>query len=125
MILFNLAVIFQKFSIHPQHTITFSYTNNISDTLLQTRYFTSQIPPIFANIKNVNEIKELVSLFKNQTLDSPKLIIFHKLLKLARYAMVDMVILNHTNTELLTAYMQKNDEFNVLVFNTGVKVLKF
>lgn len=52
--------------------------------LLQTQYFINQISPILANIKEVRKVKELVSLFKNQTLDSPKLIIFYKSLKAAK-----------------------------------------
>ncbi len=39
-----------------------------------------------------------MSLFRNQTLDSPKLTILHKTLKAARRAMADRVILNRTNT---------------------------
>ena len=67
-----------------------------------------------------------MSLFRNQTLDSSKLTIIHKTLKVARRAMADRVFLNHTNTELLAANTRKkNDELSVLVFNTMVKVLEF
>lgn len=74
---------------------------------LQTQYFTSWIPPISANIKEISEIKELVSLFKNQTFDLLKLTIIYKTLKAARCTIVNRVILNYTNTELLTADIQK------------------
>lgn len=49
------------------------------------------------------EIEELVSLFRHQTLDSPKLTILHRTLKAARLAMADRVVLSRTNTELLAA----------------------
>lgn len=48
-----------------------------------------------------------MSLFRNQTVDSPKFTIIHKTLKAARRAMADKVILNRTNTELLAANTQK------------------
>ena len=48
-----------------------------------------------------------MSLFRNQTLNSPKLTIIYKTLKAARRAMADRVILNRTNTKLLTANMRK------------------
>ena len=60
-----------------------------------------------ANIKEVNEVEKLMSLFRNQTLDSTKLTIIHKTLKVARPAMADRVISNHTNTELLAANTRK------------------
>ena len=72
---------------------------------LQTRYFIGQIPLTPANIKKVSEVEELVSLFRNQTLDSPKLTIIHKILKTARRAMAHRVILNRINTELLAVNM--------------------
>lgn len=74
---------------------------------LQTRYFTYQIPPTPANIQEVNKVEELVSLFRNQTLDLSKLTIVQKTLKAARRAMTDKVILNRTNMELFKANTQK------------------
>ncbi len=50
---------------------------------------------------------ELISLFCNQTLDSPKLTLLHKTLKAARLAIVDCIVLNRTNTELLAANTRK------------------
>ncbi len=87
---------------------------------LQTRYFIDQIPSTPANIQEVNKVEELVSLFKDQTLDLPKLTIVQKTLKAARRAMTDKVSLNRTNTERFKANTQKNDELSVLVFNTMV-----
>lgn len=74
---------------------------------LQTQYFTDQIALTSANIIEVGEVEKLVSLFRNQTLDLPKLTIFHKTLKAARYIMADRVLLNYINTELLVANIQK------------------
>ena len=82
-------------------------TNPSSDTPIRSRYLASQIPPTPANVQEVPEVEELVSLFRNQTLDSPKLTILHKTLKAARLAMADRVVLNRTNTELLLANTQK------------------
>ena len=107
LIPYNPAVVFQKLSVRPQDTSTSSSTDNTSNTPLQTRYFTGRIPSTPANIKEVSEVEELVSLFRNQTLDSPKLTIIHKTLKAARRAMADRVILNRTNTELLAANTRK------------------
>ncbi len=77
------------------------------NTPIQTRFFSGAIPPTPGNIEQVTEVEELVSLFRDQTLDSPKLILLHKTLKAARLAMADRVILNRTNTELLAANTQK------------------
>ena len=55
----------------------------------------------------MKEVEELVSLFRDQTLDSPKLTLLHKTLKAARLAMADRVVLNRTNTELLAANLRK------------------
>lgn len=65
-----------------------------------------QILLTLANIQKVSEIEEVVSFFKNQTLNLPKLIIFYKTLKVVRYVINIKVILNHTNTELFEANMQ-------------------
>ena len=104
---YNLAVVFQKLSIHSQDTSITSSTNNTSNTPLQSQYFTGQILPTPANIKKVGEVEELVSFFRNQILDLLKLTIIYKTLKKARRAMADGVILNSTNTELLAANTRK------------------
>ena len=70
-------------------------------------------------------IEELVSLFRHQALDSPKLALLHKSLKAARLAIADKVVLNRTNTDLLAANTRKNSVQNVLAFNTTVKVREF
>ena len=59
------------------------------------------------NIKQVLEIEKLILLFQHPNLDSRKLAILHKTLKVARFTMADRVILSYTNTELLVANMQK------------------
>ena len=78
-------------------------TGASSNTPIQTRFFSGAIPPTPGNIEQVTEVEELVSLFRDQTLDSPKLILLHKTLKAARLAMADRVILNRSNMELLAA----------------------
>ena len=55
----------------------------------------------------MEEVEELISLFRHQTLDSPKLTLLHKTLKAARLAMADRVVLNRTNTELFAANTRK------------------
>ena len=76
-----------------------------------------QIPPTFANIKEVSEVEELMSLFKNQTFDSLKLTIIHKTLKAARRTMANRVILNLTNTELFVVNTRKKRQ----VQHTGLQ----
>ena len=78
-----------------------------SKTPIQIWFFPWAIPPTPGNIKQVTKVDELVLLFRDQTLDSPKLTLLQKTLKVARLAMADSVILNHTNTELLAANIQK------------------
>lgn len=55
----------------------------------------------------VGQIGELVLKFRNQTLDTPKLALFSKLIKGAKLAMADGIILNATNTELYEANVRK------------------
>ena len=101
---YNPSVVFQKLS---------ASTNTVGNTLpstnipIRTRFFSSQIPPTPGNAEQVSEVEALVSLFRHQTLDSPKLTLLHKTLKAARLAIADQVILNHTNTELLAANTRK------------------
>ncbi len=56
---------------------------------------------------SIKEVFEIVSLFRNQTLELPKLKILNKTLKAARLAIADRVVLNRTNTELLAANMRR------------------
>ena len=65
LISYNLAVIFQKHFVYPQDTTTSSSADNTSNTLLQTQYFTGQIPSTPTNIKEVSKVEDLVSLFRN------------------------------------------------------------
>ena len=51
-----------------------------------------------------------MSLFKNQTFNSPKLIIIHKILKTARRTMANKVILNRINIELFATNIQKKQQ---------------
>lgn len=133
MIPYNPAVVFHKLSISSHHTTTdastpTSDTHDNTDPSLIHHYKTGfllakYLPPlpISTKIKEVTEVEELVSLFRDQTLYSTKLALLHKNLKAARVAMADRVVLNRTNTELFAANTQKNDELNVLVFNTTVE----
>lgn len=70
-------------------------------------FFSGQIPPTPGNVEQVSEVEELVSLFCYQTLDFLKLTLLHKILKAARLAIADRVVLNRTNTELLAANTRK------------------
>ncbi len=74
-------------------------TGASSNTPIQTRFFSGAIPPTPGNIEQVTEVEELISLFQDQTLDLPKLILLHTTLKAARLAMADGVILTRTNTK--------------------------
>ena len=91
-------------------------TGASSNTPIQTRFFSRAIPPTPGNIKKVTKVEVLVSLFRYQTLDSPKFNLLHKTLKAARLAMADRVILNRTNTELLAANTQKKQRIE----HTGI-----
>ena len=55
----------------------------------------------------MEEVEELISLFCYQTFDSSKLILLRKILKAARVAIADCVILNHTNTKFFITITQK------------------
>lgn len=65
--------------------------------------FSGQMPQTPGNVEQVSEVEELISPFRHQTLNSPKLTLLHKTLKAARLAMADRTVLNCTNTELLAA----------------------
>ena len=99
--------------------------SNTLNTLIQTQFNLGVIPPKTGNIKQVTEIKELILLFRYQTLDLPKLTLLHKTLKAAKLAMIDRVALNRTNTKLLAANTKKNIKLNKLKLYMIVKVLVF
>ena len=69
-----------------------------SDTIV------SQTP---GNVGQVGQMDNLIVQFRNQTLDIPKLALFSKLIKGAKLAMADCIILNTTNAELYKANVQK------------------
>ena len=109
LIPYNPTVVFQKLSVHANDTSASKIDNTGADlsTPLRTRFFSGAIPQTPGNIEQVTEIEELISLFRHQTLDSPKLTLLHKTLKAARLAMADRIVLNRTNTELLAANTRK------------------
>ena len=78
-----------------------------SNTPLQTRFFSGAIPQIPRNIEQIMEIKELISLFRNQTLDLPKFNLLYKTLKAASLTVSNIIVLNCINIELLAANTQK------------------
>ena len=124
LIPYNLTVVFQ---VHSKDRLA-SNINAIeasSNMPIQMQFFSGAILSIAKNIKQVTKVEELVLLFRDQTLDLPKLIFLHKTVKAAILAMANGVILNRTNTELLATNTQKNDIQNVPESNTVAKVLVF
>ena len=99
LIPYNPSNVFDKISV--------SHTDNgtlpSASTCIQTCFFSGQIPLILGNIEQVSEVEELISLFRHQTLDFPKLTLLHKTLKAAKLAIADRIVLNCINTELLAA----------------------
>ena len=120
MISYNLAVIIQKLLVHPQNTNISFFINKTSNTSLQTQNFIGQILFTLTNIKKVNKVKKLMSLFRNKILDLTKLIIIYKTLKAVKYTIANKIILNYTNTELLAANMQNKQQtqYTHLQFNS-------
>ena len=106
LIPYNPAVIFEKLSVHANKSSK-NLAGASSGTPIQMRFFSGVIPPTSENVKQITEVEDLVSLFRHQTLDLPKLTLLHKTLKAARLAMADKVVLNRTNTELLAANTRK------------------
>ncbi len=116
---FQLSVIFQKLAVNKKplsvsSIMTTSSLNNAlitsSVTPVRSQFFSTQLPLTFKNAKKVKEVEELVSFFRDQTLDSPQLTLLHKSLKAARLAMVYRIVLNRTNTELLAANRRKKQQ---------------
>lgn len=58
----------------------------------------------------MEEVKEHISLFHYQTLDSSKLTLLYKSLKAAKFAMTDHVVLNCTNMELFATKIRKKQQ---------------
>ncbi len=69
--------------------------------------FSCQRSPTPGNVEQVIEVEELISLFCHQILGSRKITLLYKTLIAASFAIAYCVILNCTNTELLTANTQK------------------
>ncbi len=105
LIPYNPLVVFQKIMVYSKDNLASDIDNTgaSSNTPIQTQFFSGAIPRTPKNIEQVTEVEELVSLFRDQTLDSPKFILLNKTLKAARLAMADTVIRNCTNTDLLAA----------------------
>lgn len=110
-ILYNCFNIFDK--------ISTSYINR--DTLLNTSipirisFFLDQILLILGNIKQINKVEKLISLFCYETLDFPKLTFLYKTLKVSRLTMADSIVLNHTNTEFFVANTRKKQTVQCIV----------
>lgn len=64
-------------------------------------------PQTPANIDQVSRINELILQFSNQTLNIPRLALFSKLIKAAKLAMADCIVLNAINTKLYKANVWK------------------
>ena len=77
---------------------------------MQTRFISGQISPTPANVKQILEVEELISLFCHQTLDFPEFILLHTTFKAVRLAIANNIVLNCTNTELLAANTQKKQQ---------------
>ena len=109
LIPYNLAMVFRKLSVNAKD-ISVSNKNNTgasSNTFIQIWIFLRVILPTSGDVEQVTEIEELISLFRHQTLDLPKLTLLYKTLKAARLAMADSVVLNCTNTEIFAANTRK------------------
>lgn len=70
----------------------------------QSNTFVPQMP---GDIDQVGGINKLILQICNQTLNTPKLALFSKLIKRAKLAMADCIILNTINAELYKANVQK------------------
>ena len=97
----NFAIVLKRLEAKGKYnstSICFSVTNP------EQSIFVPQTP---RNIDQVEQIDNLVLQFCNQILDTPKLALFLKLIKEAKLAIADQIILNTTNGELYKANIQK------------------
>ena len=97
----NLTIVLKRLEAREKYnstSICFSVTN------LEQSTFIPQTP---RNIDQVEWINDLVLQFCNQTLDTPKLALFLKLIKGVKLAIANRIILNTTNAELYEANIQK------------------
>ena len=69
-------MVFQKLSVDTSASNN-DNTRAGSNTPIQTQFYLPAIPPTPGNVKQVTEIEELISLFRYQTLDSPKLTLLY------------------------------------------------
>lgn len=76
------------------------YTLFTTSITICIRHFSHQIT---SKIKEVDKVDEFIFLFCNQTIDLPKLNLLHKILKVARLAISDYIILNCMIGEFLTS----------------------
>ena len=90
-------------------TLTFTSTCPSGLTLerSQSNVLFSQTP---ANVDQIGQIDEFVFQFRNQTLDTSKLVLLSKLIKEAKQAIADHIILNTTNAELYKANVWKKKQ---------------
>lgn len=83
LIPYNPAVVFQKISVDSKDKLApdVNATGASSNTPIQTHFFSGAIPPTLGNVEQITEVEKLVSLFRDQTLDSLSLPSYTKLLK--------------------------------------------
>lgn len=105
LIPYNQAIVFQKPLIHEDDTLASNKDNTRAglNTPIQARFYSGVIPPVPGNMEQVTEIEELISLFRHQILDSLKLTLLHKTLKVARLAIAEKIVSNHTIIDLLAS----------------------
>ena len=77
--------------------------------------FSIMIPQTPANVNQVGQIDDFIFQFRHQTLDTLKLALLSKLIRGAKLAMADQIILNETNAKLYKANVQKKKEETVQI----------
>ena len=97
----------------------------IKTHLMTTPERQSQFPILQTpgNVDKITQIDDFISQFCNQTLDTLKLYLLFKIIKRAKLAMADRVILTETNAELYKTNIQKKNMLIVLSNNTTDKAL--
>ena len=100
LIPYHPATVLKKLEIKEAHSPVSTPERHQSNT------FVPQTP---GDIDQVGWIDELILQFCDQTLDTPKLALFSKLIKGAKLAMADRIILNTTNAELYKANVRKKN----------------
>ena len=100
---FNLATVYRKLEAKGNY-IPSLHNPSVTTPRNHTGISILQSP---ANLDQVNQIDKLISQFRNQTLDTPKVVLLFKLVRGARLAMADCTILTKTNTKLYKANIRK------------------